>query len=108
MTSTKKDGTAKATLAKVTTGNGIGKPRAAILAALAKAKGPMTRAEIGLATGLKTGFTSLLGHVDPAKREDKSLLKLGLIAVKTGDDCTTYAITAAGTKALAAAKKGGE
>lgn len=80
----------------------LGKPRAAILAALLE-KGPLTRAEISAATGIGSGFTSLLGHVDPAKREPRSLALLGLIEPKEGErdgkPALLWALTPAGRRA---------
>lgn len=83
---------------------GLGKPRLAVLKALAKASKPLTRSLIAEKTGIGSGFTSLLGHSDPAKREERSLLSLGLIKAEQHDiggrDTIVYSLTAAGRKAL--------
>jgi hypothetical protein len=85
----------------------LGKPRTAILAALAKNGAALSRSQIAEITGIKTGFTSLLGHVDPARREERSLAKLGLIEPVPSADGKSigWAITTAGVAALAAATK---
>jgi hypothetical protein len=84
----------------------LGKPRTAILAALAKNGAALSRAAIAEATGIHSGFTSLLGHVDPARREERSLAKLGYIEPVPSADGKSigWAITTAGVKALAATK----
>lgn len=72
-----------------------------------KAK-PLSRAEISTKTGINSGFTSLLGHLDAAKREAQSLSARGLIKPTTedrnGKDVIVWNLTAAGQKALDSAK----
>lgn len=83
----------------------LGKSAVATLTALST-KGKLTRGQIAEAIGIGSGFTSLLGHLDPAKREPQSLSARGLIAPETTDAGTVvWVITAAGAKALAEAKK---
>lgn len=88
---------------------GLGKPLAAVLEALGKAKSPLTRAEISEKTGIGSGFTSILGHVNPEAREPQSLAARGYIRPEkrdeAGKDVIRWSITAAGRKALEAAKK---
>lgn len=79
----------------------IGKGQLAVLKALL-ANGPLTRAQISEKTGIGSGFTSLLGHMDPAKQEPQSLLAKKLIKARTDDvngkDVTTFDLMAAGKK----------
>jgi len=74
------------------------------------AKKPLTRAEIADATGIKSGFTSLLGHLDSDAREPGSLAARRLIrTVPPADDgAVRWEVTAKGKKALAAAKAAAE
>lgn len=87
--------------------NQLGSAMIKVLKAL-KAK-PMSRAEISAKTGINSGFTSLLGHLEPAKREAQSLSARGLIKPTTedrdGKNVVVWNLTAAGTKALEAAAK---
>ena len=71
------------------------------------AKGKLSRAQIAESIGVNSGFTSLLGHVDPAKREPGSLAARGLIAPEAveGSASVVWVITDAGKEALKAAKK---
>lgn len=82
--------------------NGIGKPRTAILETLSKYPEGLTRTQIAEKTGINSGFTSLLGHVEADKREDKSLAKEGYIKIQVqdidGKNVTIYVITAKGRK----------
>jgi hypothetical protein len=78
----------------------LGKPRTKILEVLKKSGRGLTRAQITEATGITSGFTSLLGHLDPAAREPQSLAALGFIKIEARDDCTVHSITAAGKTAL--------
>ena len=85
----------------------LGKSAVATLTALSQ-KGKLTRTQIAEAIGIGSGFTSLLGHIDPAKREPGSLSARGLIqseTVETDGKSVVWAITEAGKKALAEAKK---
>jgi len=86
----------------------LGKSAVATLTALA-AKGKLTRTQIAEAIGIGSGFTSLLGHLEPAKREPGSLSARGLIAPEAaevdGKKVVLWAITDAGKEALKAAKK---
>ena len=81
----------------------LGKAGIAVLTAISKA--PLTRAEISLATGIKSGFCSLLGHVDATKTEPSSLSYKGYltVGVTEGKSASTYAITDKGREALKAA-----
>jgi predicted transcriptional regulator len=65
------------------------------------AKGPKTRKQIGEAFGIKTGFCSLLGHIDQDKVEDKSLVGMGYLKVVVTEEGTFYDLTAAGRKIIA-------
>jgi DNA-binding PadR family transcriptional regulator len=82
----------------------LGKAQTAVLKLLAKGR-PLTRQEIGKATGIQTGFTSLLGHTEPARREPQSLAARGFITIEQRDvdgrSVVVNSITAAGRKALA-------
>ena len=88
--------------------NKLGKAQHAVLTALSKKDG-LTRAEISAKTEISSGFTSLLGHSDPEKREAQSLLAKGFIKVGIhdvdGKNVAQYSLTAAGRKALEAANK---
>mgnify|MGYP002779810210 CR=1 FL=1 len=87
-------------------GKPLGRSAVATLTALA-AKGKLSRAQIAESIGVNSGFTSLLGHVDPAKREPGSLAARGLIAPEAveGSASVVWVITDAGKKVLAEAKK---
>lgn len=92
------------------TANQLGRPATKILRVLAKKA--MTRAEISAATGINSGFTSLLGHLEPEKREAQSLAARGFIKPETSASgqngeakVVTWSITAAGRKALEKAPK---
>lgn len=80
---------------------GLGKGQIKILQCLAKHP-ESTRNEIATHTGINSGFTSLLGHADPTKREAQSLLALGLIKAdkqdRDGKDVVAYSLTAEGRK----------
>lgn len=84
----------------------LGAPFVKVLTALKDGK-PKTRAAISEASGVTSGFTSLLGHLDPAKREPQSLAARGYIKPETedrdGKTVIVWTITAAGQKALAEA-----
>lgn len=97
----------KTTETKTTTAK-LGKPHVKVLSALAKKNG-LTRAEISATTEITSGFTSLLGHLDPAKREEGSLSAKGYIKPEIQDEegknVVRWSITASGKKALEAALK---
>ncbi len=78
----------------------LGKSGIAVLTAISKE--PLTRAEIGVRTGIKSGFCSLLGHVDLTKTEPSSLSAKGYLTVgmTEGKSASTYAITDRGKEAL--------
>lgn len=83
----------------------LGKAGIAVLNAIKN--GAMTRAEISHATGIKSGFCSLLGHVDASKTEPSSLSHKGYLTVQLpgtdGKSASSYAITDKGREALKAA-----
>lgn len=80
----------------------VGKPHLRVLEAVAKAGRGLTRAEISEKTGINSGFTSILGHVDPTKREAGSLAAKGLLTPKVDDqdgkEVIVWNLTAAGKK----------
>ena len=88
---------------KVADPNRLGKPQVLILQTLAKKDG-LTRTEISTKTGINSGFTSLLGHLDPAQREPQSLAARGFIKIeqhdRDGKNVILFSITASGRKAL--------
>lgn len=97
----KKGGKAKAsakTPAAPRDPNKLGKPFVAILKAVSKTA--LSRAQISQRTGINSGFTGLLGHIDPAKREPQSLAARGFIKIEVREDGNYFSITAAGKKAL--------
>jgi hypothetical protein len=83
---------------------GLGKPRTAILETLSKYQDGLTRNQISEKTGINSGFTSLLGHIEADKREDNSLAKEGYIKIQVqdidGKNVTLYVITAKGRKSV--------
>lgn len=81
----------------------LGKAGIAVLTAISKE--PLTRAEISARTGIKSGFCSLLGHVDATKTEPSSLSAKGYLTVgfTEGKSASTYTITDKGREALKAA-----
>jgi hypothetical protein len=87
--------------------NRLGKPFRAVLECLMK--GPKTRSQISEATGIHSGFTSLLGHMDPDRREPQSLTARKFIKPEQhdidGKDVVLYSITATGKKAMERARK---
>lgn len=88
---------------------GIKGPRLRILQAVAKAGRGLTRGEISEATGIGSGFTSLLGHLEADRREEGSLSKLGFLSPKADDvdgkQVVVWNLTAAGRKAMEKASK---
>lgn len=80
----------------------IGKPHMRILEAILKANRALTRAEISERTGINSGFTSILGHLDEDKREEGSLSAKGLIRAEfhdvEGKNTVFWNLTAAGKK----------
>lgn len=95
-----------------TNGNKSGKLGSAQIRALQalSTKGTkLTRNQIGEAADIKSGFCGILGHFSPEKVEPQSLVGRGLVRVRTveaenGSGLNVYEITAAGIKALKAAK----
>ena len=76
-----------------------------VLAALAKAKEPLTRAEIS--TKAKTDLACLTEYIGSSdaktrpkndKTKFKSLLSFGYVKASDGDEATVYTITASGRK----------
>lgn len=99
----------KATAKKST--SDLRKPQLRILAALAKSKRPLTRAQIAEKGKVdQASLTDYVGSYDDAIRakNDKkicmSLVSLRLVKAVAGETGTTYMITAAGRKAVTAAK----
>lgn len=103
-----KKATPKEPTVSAATAEKLGKPRRKILEALEKGA-KLTRNEIAEKTGINSGFTSLLGHLEPEKQEEGSLAKLGLIRFekedRDGKNAVVAVITAAGKKALEKARK---
>jgi hypothetical protein len=92
------------------TKDGLRKPQIRVLGALAKSKQPLTRPEISEKGDVDLAcLNSYIGAHDKkirAKNDKnyKSLLTLGFVKDSEREGKTVYAITAAGRKALAAAK----
>jgi hypothetical protein len=84
----------------------LGKPQTAILTVLAKHPDGLTRTQISEKTEIKSGFSSLLGHLEPEKREPQSLAARGLIKIVTEEEGTVHKITADGKKILDKVLKG--
>ena len=82
---------------------GIGVAHLKVLQLLGKSK-PLTRKEISEKTGIKSGFTGILGHLEAYKREPQSLSAKGLIKIEMhdvdGKDVVLHTVTAAGRKLL--------
>lgn len=85
----------------------LSKAAIATLTVLNASEGGLTRAEISEKTGINSGFTSLLGHLDAGKRESQSLAAKGFIEPvmedRDGKDVVIWKITDAGKAALEAA-----
>lgn len=87
----------------------LGKAQTAVLNAL-KSGAELCRADIKEITGIKSGYTSLIGHDDPESREECSLLAKGYLKaftyeMESGPNVTYYSITTSGKKALVASEK---
>lgn len=87
----------------------LGKREVEVLALLAKAKKPLSRADMAKATGQAKGWSRLLGAATKdglGASGDDSLEGRGYVASskEAGDRSIAYTITAAGRKALDKAK----
>lgn len=82
----------------------LGKAGIAVLTALVK-NGPLTRPELTIATGIKSGFVSLLGPATNIPAEPSSLAYKGFITIGTveGKSSSVAIITEKGRAALTAA-----
>lgn len=82
----------------------LGKAGIAVLTALVK-EGPLTRPELSLRTGIKSGFVSLLGPATNIPAEPSSLAFKGFITIGTveGKNSSVAIITDKGRAALLAA-----
>lgn len=109
--------TAKKTTKKAPTNGGkaspgrptrfLGKQHLATLRLLKKTPRGLTRNQISEKLGITSGFTSLLGHLEPEKRETGSLAYRGFIRFQEDPEtgATIALITAAGSKAIETAEK---
>jgi hypothetical protein len=105
LTATRKNGTKEEK-------KGLRKPQIRVLQALSKSKSALSRTEIGKKAEVDVAsLTEVIGSSDAETRKKndtrkgwKSLLTLKYVTASDKDGTTTYSITAAGTKALAANK----
>ena len=63
--------------------SGLSKTQEKVIAALYRAKAPMSRKDIKTACEFSTGLTKVIGHVDPEKRSKDCLVSLGLCDFET-------------------------
>ena len=78
----------------------LSKAKVKILMALSS-NGQMTRTQLAEATEITSGYCSLVGHADPSKVEEGSLIGLGLVKpIHLEGSPLAYDLTAKGKKAV--------